>query len=147
MGQWVITVAGIAILSVLCDVILPQGQTRKYVKSVFGIVVTLVIIQPVIALLSGDYRLSWSMSNDVSSDIQQQYIESVESRQNEISTNLVKSVLDANDVAVDSIVVSQLNKTVTLQLGVKYSTQLDAKVKEVVGKYFPNYEIVSVWKQ
>lgn len=147
MGQWVVTVAGIAILSVLCDVILPQGQTRKYVKSVFGIVVTLVIIQPVIALLSGDYRLSWSMSNDVSSDIQQQYIESVESRQNEISTNLVKSMLDANDVAVDSIVVSQVNKTVTLQLGVKYSTQLDAKVKEVVGKYFPNYEIVSVWKQ
>lgn len=48
MGQWVVTVAGIAILSVLCDIVLPDGDTRKYVKTVVGIVVTLVMLQPIV---------------------------------------------------------------------------------------------------
>ena len=145
MGTWVVTVAGIAILSVLCDVILPEGQTRKYVKTVFGVVVTLVIVQPLIGLLNGNFSFSWSVADDVSTDIQNQYIENVESRQNRIAANSVKSILDANNITVDSISYSELNGTVTLQLAVKYTSQFETKVKEVVSEYFPNYDLVTIW--
>ena len=41
-------------LTVLCDVILPVGQTKKYVKTVIGIVVTLVVVQPLLNFVGQD---------------------------------------------------------------------------------------------
>ena len=145
MGEWVVTVAGIAILSVLCDVILPEGQTRKYVKTVFGVVVTFVIVQPLLGLFSGNFSLLWSTSDGVESNIQEQYVESVNARQNQIAAKYVKSTLDADNIAVDSISVSESAATVTLKLNVSYSAEHNQKVKEVVSRYFPSYEIVTIW--
>ena len=144
MGQWVVTVAGIAILSVLCDVILPEGQTRKYVKTVFGVVVTLVIVQPLIGLFNGD---SWfSFNSGSTDDIQHQYIESVDSRHSKNATDSVKLLLEYKGILVSNITVSDLDKCVTLQLAETYSKQMEDIVSVVVSSYFPDYEIITVWK-
>ena len=145
MGKWVVTVAGIAILSVLCDVILPEGQTRKYVKTVFGVVVTLVIVQPVIQLFSGG-ATSIFTSSEGDIGVQHQYLENVADRQ---QTNAVKSVstlLENNGLSVKEITVSATDITVTVQLNVPYSQQAEAKVKSVVSSYFPDYSIITLWK-
>ena len=144
MGQWVVTVAGIAILSVLCDVILPEGQTRKYVKTVFGVVVTLVIVQPLIGLFSDSSRFSFN--SDGIDGIQQQYIESVDNRQNKNAVDSVKLLLEYKGVAVRSITVSDLEKRATVQLDETYSKQHEDIVKVTVSSYFPDYEIITVWK-
>ena len=145
MGQWVITVAGVAILSVLCDVILPEGHTRKYVKTVFGIVVTLVIVQPLIGLFSG--QGSWfTNSFDNSDQLQQQYIESVNNRQKKNATDYVKLLLEYKDLKVTSINVSSYERTVTIQMDETYSEQNEQTVKAAVSVYFPDYEIISIWK-
>ena len=54
MQQWVLSVAGIALLTVLCDVILPVGQTKKNIKTVIGIVETLVVVQPLLNFFGQD---------------------------------------------------------------------------------------------
>lgn len=144
MGQWVVTVAGIAILSVLCDVILPEGQTRKYVKTVFGVVVTLVIVQPLIGLFDND---GWfSFNNGSVDDIQQQYIESVDNRQNKNAAESVKLLLEYKEVSVSKITVSELDKSVTIQIEETYCKQCEDIVQVVVSSYFPNYEIITIWK-
>ena len=56
ISAWVLSVAGISVLGVLIDLILPSGQTRKYVKGVFAFIVVLVIITPLPKLLGGEYR-------------------------------------------------------------------------------------------
>lgn len=145
MGQWVVTVAGIAILSVLCDVILPEGQTRKYVKTVFGVVVTLVIVQPLIGLFSGDFTFSWSNTGGETVTVQEQYIENIEARQNETAANTLIIILEANGFTVENITVSQINKSVTLQLATKYGVQSEAKVREIVNSHFYGYETVITW--
>ncbi|MCH5156943.1 MAG: stage III sporulation protein AF [Clostridiales bacterium] len=143
MGQWVVTVAGIAILSVLCDVILPEGQTRKYVKTVFGVVVTLVIVQPVVGLFSGN---DWSFVTDGGDNLQQQYIESVNDRQNNNAAESVKLLLKYKDISVSKITVSNPNRTVTVQVEETYSKQYEDIVNVVVNSYFPDYEIIAIWK-
>ena len=143
MGQWVVTVAGIAILSVLCDVILPEGQTRKYVKTVFGVVVTLVIVQPLIGLFNGS---DWSFDTGRIDDIQQQYIESVEARYSKNSADSVKLLLEYKGIAVSKITVSDFDKSVTLQLDEKYSKEYEDTVKVVVTSYFTDYDILTIWK-
>ena len=142
MGQWVVTVAGIAILSVLCDVILPEGQTRKYVKTVFGVVVTLVIVQPIIGLFTND-GLSWANDNI---NIQQQYIESVDARHGQNAADSVKLLLEYKDILVNKIAVSDMDKSVTIHLEESYSKQHEDIVRVVVGSYFPDYEIIAIWK-
>ena len=144
MGQWVVTVAGIAILSVLCDVILPEGQTRKYVKTVFGVVVTLVIVQPLIGLFNDS---DWfSFSSDSVDGIQEQYIESVDNRQNRNIADSLKLLLEYKDISVGSITVSNIEKSVTLQLEESYSKQHEDIVRVAVSSYFPDYEIITIWK-
>ena len=144
MGQWVVTVAGIAILSVLCDVILPEGQTRKYVKTVFGVVVTLVIVQPLIGLF--DSSDLFSFSGDSLDGIQEQYIESVDNRQNRNTADSLKMLLKYNDISVGNVTVSTVDKSVTLQLEETYSKQLEDVVRVAVSSYFPDYEIITIWK-
>ena len=144
MGQWVVTVAGIAILSVLCDVILPEGQTRKYVKTVFGVVVTLVIVQPLIGLFDGS---AWfSFEGGEMYGVQYSYIESVDNRQNKGAADSIKLLLEYKDVSVNNISVSNSDKTVTLQLDETFSKQVEDIVKIAVSSYFPDYEIITIWK-
>ena len=144
MGQWVVTVAGIAILSVLCDVILPEGQTRKYVKTVFGVVVTLVIVQPLIGLFSEGSLFSFS--SEKADEIQQQYIESVDERQNKNAADYVKLLLNYKNVSVADVKVSELDKTVTLLVDETYSKQIEDIITVAVSSYYPDYEIITIWK-
>jgi hypothetical protein len=53
--SWIISVAGVMVLTVLLDIILPDGQTNKYIKGIFSVVVIIAVISPVAGFLkSGD---------------------------------------------------------------------------------------------
>ena len=43
---WVLSIAGICVLSVLVELVLPEGQTRKYIKAIFSFFVIVVIVAP-----------------------------------------------------------------------------------------------------
>ena len=49
-SQWVISVVGIVLLSILADIILPHGQTNKYIKNIFAIITVFVIVTPLPSL-------------------------------------------------------------------------------------------------
>ena len=140
MGQWVVTVAGIAILSVLCDIILPEGQTRKYVKTVFGVVVTLVIVQPLISLLGGGISFS-----DASppTELQEQFLDNTTDRQEREKAASIASVLEANGVKVDSVAVSYGNVTVALSTG--RSVETEAKIRMIAQIYCPDCTVEIIW--
>ena len=50
ISAWVLSVAGISMLAVLIDLILPTGQTKKYIKGVFALIVVVVVITPIFDL-------------------------------------------------------------------------------------------------
>lgn len=50
MSSAITTIVGIALLSVLCDIILPDGSTKKYIRTVVGVVVTLVVVNCILQL-------------------------------------------------------------------------------------------------
>lgn len=57
MSAWLLSVAGISLLSVLIDVVLPNGQTNKYIKGIIAFCMVFVIISPIPALLKSDFNL------------------------------------------------------------------------------------------
>ena len=145
MGKWVVTVAGIAILSVLCDVILPEGQTRKYVKTVFGVVVSLVIIQPILGLFSSDVSSS-VMDNDIVAP-QQQYLDSVANRENQQALSTVKQLLQSKGIVVKSIELNSAGEKLILEFDTPYTSARFALVEQIAGAYFPEAQLVCIWSK
>ena len=143
MGKWVVTVAGVAILSVLCDVILPEGQTRKYVKTVFGVVVSLIIIQPIVGLFSqgvnGDFVESGSVAP------QEQYLESVYQRQNEYALRTVKQLLEGKGIDVDSIELNSAGDRLAVEVGITYSKERSQIIEQITAAYFPTAKLEIIW--
>ncbi len=56
-SSWLLSIAGMAVLGVLIDVILPSGQTNKYVKGIFAFCMLLVIIAPAPTLLNKNFDI------------------------------------------------------------------------------------------
>ena len=139
MGQWVIAVAGIAILSVLCDVIIPEGQTRKYVKTVFGIVVTLVIVQPLIGIFNGDWKFS---AETDTIELQQGYIDNVNNRQLRESVASFDKFMQANGIEA-SVCINSDSVKIIVSGSRSYATE--RKINEAVALYFPDVQAEIVW--
>lgn len=146
MGQWVVTVAGIAILSVLCDVILPEGQTRKYIKTIVGIVVTIVMLQPILNLIDGSRDFGLQPSSGYSVSVQQSYLDMVEDKERLAEEKNVKSVLNANGFNVTDVDISKSRKTVIVQVDSKQNNEIEQKINSILKNNFSGYIITVKWK-
>ena len=51
ISNWILSIAGIVCLSVIVELILPDGQMNKYIKGIMSFIITLVIITPLPSLL------------------------------------------------------------------------------------------------
>lgn len=147
MAQWVVTVAGIAILSILCDVVLPEGQTRKYIKTVIGIVVTIVMIQPLVGIVGNLHDTEGAISSDRPQvQIQQSYLDATEDKQLKNRLSLACSVLEANNVDVNVVGFDKSDKCIILQSNLQYSFESKSKIDKVFETYFNDYDVVINWK-
>ena len=64
---WIISVVGVILLSVLTDVLLPEGQMNKYVKGIFSILLIFVIIAPLADFLRKDIEIGDLLNFDMES--------------------------------------------------------------------------------
>lgn len=53
LKQWIISISAILILITAVEMIFPENSLKKYGKFVFGIILTIVIIKPVLSFLAG----------------------------------------------------------------------------------------------
>lgn len=57
MEGYLLAILGIVIICVLVEIILPSGQTAKYIKSLLAIFVVYVLINPIMTLLKSDFDI------------------------------------------------------------------------------------------
>ena len=74
ISSWLLSIAGIVLLGVLTEFVLPDGQMNKLVKVVFSFVTLFVIIMPLPKLLGKTYELE---SYFAEQPIQEHYLEQV----------------------------------------------------------------------
>lgn len=55
MGAWLVSIAAVVALSVLLDIIVPEGETNKYIKGIFALITIFVIISPLTLLFNNNY--------------------------------------------------------------------------------------------
>lgn len=49
---WVLSIVGIIVLSILVDIILPSGQSSKFIKNIFGYLIIIVILSPIFSFFT-----------------------------------------------------------------------------------------------
>jgi stage III sporulation protein AF len=52
MTAWIISIVGIVLLGVLIEIIIPDGKTNGFIKSIFSIIFMFVVISPIIKLIN-----------------------------------------------------------------------------------------------
>lgn len=144
MTQWLLSVAGIAILSVLSDIVLPNGVCRKYIKTVVAIVVTLVVAQPVFSLVSGkgffaDYREKQSVFSP-----QESYLAYVETM-NEADVNGVYAALVAADFQKPQVTFSANKKQYAITFSEARSSELERRAEVALKSAEVKFPAVFYW--
>ena len=115
ISTWVLSVAGISVLSVLVDLILPLGQTKKYIKGVFALIVVVVVITPIFDLFKSNFKAT-DIFEENAVVIQEDFVYQInQDRLNKIEDMIISSlkeegvadvnlILNANIFAEDLVV-------------------------------------------
>ena len=146
MVQWVVTVAGIAILAVICDIILPDGSTRKYIKTVIGVIVTLVMLQPIIGFVGSSLTVDDNKNKPNDIQIQQPYLNMVEDKRIKTNLNTVQDILEGRGIKIQITDLDKGSKTVAIQSNVEYSVEYKSLIDKTFNTYFDGYLIKIKWK-
>jgi len=131
LAQWVLSVAGIAILSVLADIILPNGQNRKYIKTVIGFVVTLVVAQPVFALLNGGGLSAFYHEKESQLAPQQSYLDYLENSKG-ADTTKIRAALVSADFDSPTVTFSAKTCRYTVTLTEARTAELETRAKTAI---------------
>ncbi len=87
--SWLLSVLGVVFLSVLVDVLLPDGKTNKYVKAIFAFIIILIIISP-LAKIKESKSFSDFLENP-NITINEEYISNINNMRMD---RLVKSIIE-----------------------------------------------------
>lgn len=94
LSNWILSIAGIICVSVIVELILPDGQMNRYIKGIFSFIIILVVIMPIPKLLYRDLDFSNIFDNsgyEIDSDyLYQVNLDKMNSVKNEIEKQIEK---------------------------------------------------------
>lgn len=94
LSNWILSIAGIICVSVIVELILPDGQMNRYIKGIFSFIIILVVIMPIPKLLYRDLDFSNIFDNsgyEIDSDyLYQVNLDKMNSVKNEIENQIEK---------------------------------------------------------
>ncbi len=109
ISSWLLSIAGVVILSVLSELVLPEGQMNKYTKVIFSFAILLVIIMPLPKLFGKNFDISklFGQQNELQEDyLYQLNLDKVTALSNDFSSRVesegmkkVKISINANILA------------------------------------------------
>lgn len=137
ISSWVISIAGICLLSVLMDLIMPDGKMGSCIKSVFSYAIALVVILPLPNVFKNEFSID-DIFSETDFEIQDSYIYNVNQARLDkwtecinddltnqgiygvvvsISANIfeVNMVVDAVYVDLYNVVISDENKNINIK--------------------------------
>lgn len=142
MIHWLITVASVAILTVIVDVIMPEGQTKKTVGVVVGIVISFVLISGITDLSISDGK---KLFNNI--DIDQNLIDNLEKQQVEQIELSIEGYLSRYGIEVKQLTVSHTEKSIKLSIANAKSTHLESIVDSCLSIYARQYTVNIIWQE
>jgi len=150
VSSWLLSIAGVVILSVLAEFVLPEGQINKYTKVIFSFVILLVIILPLPKIFGKEFDMS-KFFGDSENVLQKDYLEqinldkltalseSLNKKVSESGLNRVEISINANifseNLEIYNIFVDLCDIEYTEKFGSKDITKAKLKIKDIVDSF------------
>lgn len=74
LSSWIMSIAGIICISVIVELILPEGQMNRYIKGIFSFIVLLVIIMPIPKLVGTNINFDKIFSSESNIEVDEDYL-------------------------------------------------------------------------
>lgn len=95
ISSWVLSIAGIICLSVVVELIIPDGQMNRYIKGIFSFIIVLVIIMPVPKLIGSNRDYSNIFNYEDSIEIDEDYIYQINlDKLNSLKEDIEKDIIN-----------------------------------------------------
>ena len=102
MNSWILSIVGIVCLGVIVDIFIPEGQTNKYIKSIFSLLIVFVIISPLPKFLNNGLDFN-SIINNVNTEIDLNFISNVNKQKTDAIKTMLIEKLENEKIQVNSI--------------------------------------------
>ena len=119
ISAWILSIAGVSVLSILIDLFLPNGQTNGHIKTIFNYVIVFVIIAPLPALIKSDFNAS-SIFTETEIVLQEDYIYQLNRDKLTMLETGIESTLDARGLKNVDISISADIFTTVMQIETIY---------------------------
>lgn len=103
--SWLLGLVGIAVLSVLVDILLPEGQTNKFIKGIFSLLVVFALISPLAKLKNADFDYSKIFASE-RIDVSESYLQKANEREQEKLIADLTEMLETKGIKVEKIVLN-----------------------------------------
>ncbi|MBE7075792.1 MAG: hypothetical protein E7375_01825 [Clostridiales bacterium] len=150
VSSWLLSIAGVVLLSVLSEFILPEGQMNKYTKVVFSFIILLVIIMPLPKVFGKEIDLSKYFPTE-ENVLQEDYLYQVNiNKLNSLNEDLSKEITNAGlnkvVVSINANVLSETLEIYSIYVDLcdieyndsfenKNKTSAKTKIKEIVNSF------------
>lgn len=106
VSAWILSIAGVVALSVIVELLLPEGSLNRYIRAIFSFIIVLVIIAPLPSLVGKNYSLS-DIQIEENYSLQEDYLYQLnvyktEALQESISLGIKNSGYDGVVVSISS---------------------------------------------
>lgn len=96
LTQYLLTLLAVAVMAVLIELVLPDGQINKYVKSIFSIVFIFALLSPIPKLLNLNFSFTSLVENSKATSVNYDVIKNINMQKAEDLTNAINTLLTDN---------------------------------------------------
>lgn len=99
LSSWILSITGIVVLTLIVDILLPEGQTAKYIKSIFAVITVFVIVFPLPKLFSEGISFDKQFESDGAAHVDETYLENLGAYRADYIENLIVSELEGKKIS------------------------------------------------
>lgn len=75
--DWIFSIVGIGAIGILLDVLMPEGETNKYIKSIFALITIFVVISPLPKLVGQKINVNFFENTTTAVDVDSKFVKNV----------------------------------------------------------------------
>lgn len=116
--SWIMQIAGIIVLGALCDMVMPDGDLRKYVKMVIGLILAFAVLRPIVSIPIDEINLEVPKN---------QRLEAMELREN-LSKTEQKKIISIYCRKIEEKIVKEIQKELNGEVFVNVKVEEEEKM-------------------
>lgn len=102
MSSWILSIIGIVFISIIMEIILPNGKTNKFIKSIFSVFLLFIFISPIKDLI---HKFSNTTFNEDNIKIDENFLYDINLAKNESNQILIQNRLKNKGIEGVNVVI------------------------------------------